>query len=100
VYGDRCAPIIRLMAERSDWRMPLEAGTPAVGAEVIYAIRHEMALTLGDVLIRRTGLGADGRPTPGIIQAAARLAAEELGWTPERQQQELDADDAFYRLPW
>jgi glycerol-3-phosphate dehydrogenase len=100
VYGDRCAPIIRLMAERSDWRMPLEPGTPAVGAEVIYAIRHEMALTLGDVLIRRTGLGADGRPSEGIVQAAARLAAEELEWTPERGQQEIDAVDAFYRVPW
>jgi glycerol-3-phosphate dehydrogenase len=88
------------MAERSDWRMPLEPGTPAVGAEVIYAIRHEMALTLGDVLIRRTGLGADGRPSAGIIQAAARIAADELEWTPERLQQEIDAVDAFYRLPW
>lgn len=99
VYGDRCAPIIRLMAERSDWRMPLEPGIPGIGAEVIYAIRHEMALTLGDVLIRRTGLGADGRPSEGIIQAAARLAADELGWTRERRQQEIDAVDAFYRLP-
>ena len=60
IYGDRSAAIVRLMAERSDWRMPLVPGRPNVGAEVIHAIRDEMACTLADIVIRRSELGAAG----------------------------------------
>ena len=98
IYGDRCAAIVRLMAERSDWRMPLVPGRPNVGAEVIHAIRHEMAQTLADVLIRRTELGAMGHPGAEIANAIAAIAAEELEWDAERRSREIAAVEAFYRL--
>jgi len=100
IYGDRSAPIIRLMAERSDWRMPLQPGRPNVGAEVIHAIRAEMACTLADVAIRRTELGAAGHPGTDALKAMAAIAAEELGWDAVRRDREIAAVDAFYRMPW
>jgi glycerol-3-phosphate dehydrogenase len=96
IYGDRCAAIVRLMAERSDWRMPLVPGRPIVGAEVIHAIRAEMACTLADVVIRRTELGAMGHPGNDVVAACARIAAEELGWDNDRRNREVAAVDAFY----
>jgi len=96
IYGDRSAAIARLMAERTDWRMPLVPGRPNVGAEVIHAIRHEMALTLSDFVIRRSELGAMGHPGDEIIRAAAAIAAEELDWNAERREQEIAAVQAFY----
>jgi glycerol-3-phosphate dehydrogenase len=96
IYGDRCAAIVRLMAERSDWRMPLVPGRPMVGAEVIHAIRAEMACTLADVVIRRTELGAMGHPGGEVVAACARVAAEELGWDNDRLDREVAAVDAFY----
>lgn len=98
IYGDRCAAIVRLMAERSDWRMPLVPGRPVIGAEVIHAIRAEMACTLADVVIRRTELGAMGHPGRELVAAAAGIAAEELGWDNDRRDREIAAVDSFYRV--
>jgi glycerol-3-phosphate dehydrogenase len=37
-------------------------------AEVVYAIEEEMAKTLKDIFLRRTGLGTLGHPGNDIIQ--------------------------------
>lgn len=99
IYGDRCAAIVRLMAEKSDWRIPLVPGRPTVGAEVIHAIRAEMACTLGDIAIRRTELGAMGHPGADMVKAMAGIAAEELGWDTAQQITEIAAVDQFYSHP-
>jgi glycerol-3-phosphate dehydrogenase len=98
IYGDRCAAIVRLMAQRSDWRMPLTAGRPNVGAEVIHAIREESACTVADIAIRRTELGAAGHPGAEMVNAIAAIAAEELGWDADRRNREIAAVDEFYRI--
>jgi len=99
VYGDRCVPIIQLMADRTDWRMPLVGGQPQVGAEVVHTIRNEMACTLPDIVIRRTQMGSTGHPGAAIVTAIAAVAAEELGWDADRRAKEIAAVDAFYALP-
>ena len=96
VYGDRAAAIVRIMSERSEWRMPLVPGRPTVGAEGIHAIRHEMAVTLSDIVIRRTELGAMEHPGADLVKAMAAIAAEELGWDADRRDREIAAVDAFY----
>jgi glycerol-3-phosphate dehydrogenase len=98
IYGDRCAAIIRLMAEHSEWRMPLVAGQLTVGAEIIYVIREEMGCTLADIVIRRTELGADGKPPDAMISAIAGVAADELGWEAGRVEREVKSLDALYQL--
>ena len=64
--------------------------SPVIQAEVMHAVRQEMALTLLDVIQRRTELGATGLPTLSTLQTCADLMARELGWTLERQQCEID----------
>jgi glycerol-3-phosphate dehydrogenase len=96
VYGDRSAAIVRLMAERSDWRMPLVPGRPNVGAEVIHAIRNEMACTLADIVIRRSELGAAGHPGEEVVAACARIAAEELGWDTAELTRQIAHVNDFY----
>jgi len=98
IYGDRSADIVRIMAERSEWRMPIVGGRPIVGAEVIHAIRREMAVTLADIVIRRMELGAMGHPGDDMVAACARVAADELGWTGDQRDREIAAVDAFYRI--
>jgi glycerol-3-phosphate dehydrogenase len=98
IYGDRSAAIVRLMAERSDWRMPLVPGRPNVGAEVIHAIREEMACTVADIVIRRTELGAAGHPGEDVLAACARIAAEELGWDTAELTRQIAQVNDFYRF--
>jgi glycerol-3-phosphate dehydrogenase len=96
LYGDRCAAIVRLMAEKSDWRMPLVPGRPNVGAEVIHAIRSEMACTLADIVIRRSEAGAMEYPGDAFVSAVATIAADELGWDAARRDAEMLAVKEFY----
>jgi len=60
-----------------------------IAAQVVYAIREEMALTLKDIFLRRTGLGTLGDPGDGVINKVADLAAAELGWDGDRKDQEI-----------
>ena len=78
---------------------PLAPDSVVLRGEVLHALRQEMAVTLVDVVRRRTGLGSAGRPGKAELQAAAALAEEELGWTSSRTRRELDAVEALYRLP-
>jgi len=65
------------------------AGSDTLRAEVVHAVREEMALTLADCVFRRTDLGTGGNPGDAALDETADLMAEELGWTPEHRAREL-----------
>ena len=64
---------------------PLAPGTAVIGAEVIHTVREEMALTLRDIIVRRTVLGALGDAGPEAVERCGALAARELGWDEARR---------------
>jgi glycerol-3-phosphate dehydrogenase len=80
VYGSD-APLIKALAEENPaWSAPLVPGLPYIQAELIWAVRHEMARTVEDVLSRRTR--ALLLNAPACIKAApmvGKLLAQELG---------------------
>jgi glycerol-3-phosphate dehydrogenase len=98
LYAERSADIVRLMHERPELRAPLAPGVETLGAEVVHVIRHEMAVRLSDTVVRRTGLGAAGRPVEAALLAAARIAAQELGWSDERVDEEVRAVGEVYAI--
>ena len=59
-------------------------------AEVVYAMRAEMALSLSDVLFRRTGLCTLGNPGDDVIEAVADCMAKNLKWSKARRMAEID----------
>jgi len=72
------------------------AETPLVGAElaaderplaqrILHAATDEMALTLEDVVYRRTELGDPPGPDPEGVALAARITGEALGWDEGRR---------------
>jgi glycerol-3-phosphate dehydrogenase len=68
-------------------------------AQVVYAVREEMARTLSDIVLRRTGIGTLGNPGEKILRKVAAVAARELQWTPERMEQEIAGTINTLRLP-
>jgi len=64
-------------------------GSGVLGAEVVHAVRNEMALHLDDVAMRRTELAAHGCPPSAALEAALHLMAGEFGWDEERKREEL-----------
>jgi glycerol-3-phosphate dehydrogenase len=67
-------------------------GSEHLEAEVAWAARHELALSLDDVLARRTRL-AQELPDRGesIAPRVAAIMAAELGWDEARRRAEVDA---------
>ena len=60
-------------------------------AEVVFAVRHEMALTVEDVLARRTrALLFDRRGARDAARSTALLMAPILGWSSERIEREVE----------
>ncbi|MGB9084538.1 MAG: glycerol-3-phosphate dehydrogenase C-terminal domain-containing protein [Terriglobales bacterium] len=60
---------------------PLHADLPYRKAEVIWAVRNEMARTVEDILARRTrALFLNARAALAMAPAVADLMAKELGW--------------------
>jgi glycerol-3-phosphate dehydrogenase len=99
LYAERGAEIIRLAAGRPELSTELAPGTAVIGAEIVYVLRHEMAVRLSDLVLRRTSLGAAGHPGGELLAACARLAADELNWSPAKAAEEVAAVDACYTLP-
>jgi len=97
-YGTRFRDVLDIAAGQPAWRARLAKESPVIGAELVWAARHEMAISLCDALIRRTPLGALGFPGDAAAERAAAIVGAERRWTPERTARELDALQRFYQV--
>jgi glycerol-3-phosphate dehydrogenase len=91
-YGSETAAVARLAASEPAMAEPVVSGHATVWAELVYAMRREMAITLGDLLIRRTHLFyVAPDQTLERAPAVAQLAMREMGWDSARRNAELEA---------
>jgi glycerol-3-phosphate dehydrogenase len=103
-YG-REAPEVVALAHELDLAAPLGEGVDHLQAEVAWAVRHELALSIDDVLARRMRL-AQELPDRGasIAPVVATVLGDELGWDAARQAAEvasyLESARREYGLPW
>ena len=103
-YG-REAPEVMTLARELDLARPLGHGIDHLQAEVAWAARNELALTIDDVLARRMRL-AQELPDRGasIAPRVAAILGAELGWDKTRQAAEvesyLETARREYGLPW
>ena len=67
----------------------LSNNQPVTKTEVDYILDNEMAMTLDDVLFRRTGLGTVGHPGNDCIAEIAALMAAKHGWDDRRKNTEI-----------
>jgi glycerol-3-phosphate dehydrogenase len=80
-YGTAAPSVMKLAESDPSLALPLVQGQAPIRAQVVYAARNEMAITVEDVLARRIGLQFTGwrlaiRATPVV----AALLRRELGW--------------------
>lgn len=92
-YGD----VLKKLQENAGWAEMI-GSAPVIKAEVVHAVREEMARKLGDVVFRRTDLGTGEHPGEDALRTCADLMASELGWNEARIRQEM-ADVASTFLP-
>ena len=80
-YGSLISEVLNLITEDKKLAKPLTEGLPYLKAEIVYAASHEGAMTVDDVISRRTRLAFEA-PHAGIDLAEdiAALIAPVLGW--------------------
>lgn len=79
IYGSDSLQIRELPETHPDWGIPLHPALPYTAAEVVWVTRHELALTVEDVLARRTrALFLNARAAITMAPRVAELMAEEL----------------------
>ncbi|MFQ5963573.1 MAG: FAD-dependent oxidoreductase [Candidatus Scalinduaceae bacterium] len=97
-YGSKYQEVLKYIKENPVWVENVGDST-VIKAEIIHAVREEMAQKLADVVFRRTDLGTGGDPGGEALRTCAELIAEELGWDDEKTQAELEeVSVTFQRL--
>jgi glycerol-3-phosphate dehydrogenase len=81
-YGSRLAEVLAVLGRDARLGEPIVPALPDRRVEVVAAVEQEWALTLEDVLRRRTRVALeDAAAGTGVVDDVAALMAERLGWT-------------------
>ncbi|HEX6336068.1 MAG TPA: glycerol-3-phosphate dehydrogenase/oxidase [Jiangellaceae bacterium] len=91
-YGSAVTDLLGMIDRDAGLAEPVDGGEPYLRAEIVYAVTHEGALHIDDVLARRTRVSIE---TPDRGEQAASLVAEmaaaHLGWDAQTAAGEVTA---------
>jgi glycerol-3-phosphate dehydrogenase len=91
-YGSLVHELLDLIEAEPSLAEPLEHAPAYIGAEVVYAVTHEGALHLDDVLMHRTRLNYEQRDKGvGALDEIADLIAPRMGWDAATRKREIEA---------
>jgi glycerol-3-phosphate dehydrogenase len=91
IYGTRARLLAERIAASPALGERMQPDLPYVWAEIEFAVEHDLARTLDDVLSRRVPLLLTGRDQGlDVVERVADLAGARLGWSPDRRARELD----------
>jgi len=80
IYGSDIAKILQLQEEEPELKEKLHPDYEFTLAEIVWAVRYEMARTIDDILARRVRLlFLDARAAIEVSEKTARVIAKELG---------------------
>ena len=83
------APAVVALGRELDLLRPLVAGRPFLEAEVVWAVRHELAWTVDDVLSRRLRLSPEMADRgAAVAPRVAAIMSRELGWDEDQAARE------------
>jgi glycerol-3-phosphate dehydrogenase len=91
-FGTAAPNILNLVKADATLGQRIVSGHPMIRAEVIYAVREELAATIEDVLARRLGVQFySWRAAREAAPAAGAILGAELGWAPDQTKSAVDA---------
>ena len=81
-YGSLFVEVLEAAKSDEKLALPISAHLPYIGAEIFYAVTHEGALSVSDVMNRRTRINFEA-PDQGrsILESVAEIMAKPLGWS-------------------
>src|SRR5262245_30539534 len=94
-YGRGFRRVVELAGKIPDGADRLCPHNPDIVAELHTAVQDELAVSLQDVLLRRTGIGTSRCQGQDCAESIGRRMAQLLNWTPRRLTAELEAYAAY-----
>jgi glycerol-3-phosphate dehydrogenase len=80
-YGSLISEVLELIVDDKKLAQPLAPDLPYLKAEIVYAVTHEGAMTVDDVISRRTRLAFEANNAGlDLVDEVASLIAPYLGW--------------------
>jgi glycerol-3-phosphate dehydrogenase len=95
-HGSAYGEVLEYVQDSPDLGERLSDRTQVLKAEVVHAVREEMAEKLADVVFRRTELGLLGNPGQPALSACAGIMAQAMGWDQSRTERELGEVNAMF----
>ena len=90
-YSACAGKVAELIEEDAAFGQPLVEGMPQIRAQVVYAARHEMAVSIEDVLARRIGLQFFGwREALAAALPTGEVLGKELAWSSAQVEQAVE----------
>lgn len=80
IYGGRAIDVLELAKAEAPLQRTIDAEQSVLAAEVVFAIREEMARTLADIVHRRLMLGLAADQGQPLYEMIAAIAADEFRW--------------------
>ena len=89
MYGTRAEQLVALVQKDTALGERFDPSSPAIAAELLFAIDYEAARTVTDVFARRILLAFE--PDHGLLGAAraAEILGGQLGWSAEEQEKQI-----------
>ncbi|MGN9839273.1 FAD-dependent oxidoreductase [Nonomuraea sp. H19] len=97
VYGARARQVTALIASSETLSRTVGPSTGLRAGEVVFTIREEEAVSLADVLARRTMIGLEPDLGQGAMDSVAAVCAAELGWDEAETTRQLAAYLTYLR---
>ena len=99
-YGTDWRSVVKYLVNKDDsvrstplW---LSIDPRVLEAEVMYFIHDEMALTLSDVILRRSNIGSAEEPEEKVLGAIADVMASELDWSVDDRRAQISRVKQFF----
>ena len=91
-YGSKISDILDLIKENKSFAKPLRADLPYLIAEIHYAASHEGAMSVDDVLARRTRLSFETDDhAMSLAEDVAKIISPVLGWSAAARKKSIES---------
>lgn len=96
-HGSEVDKVIDYCRNQAGYLEKLSDVRETLVGEVAYAVEHEMACTLDDVVFARTGLGTIGHPGKEVLNRVVKVIGPLLAWDEPRCRDEIEAVERRYQ---
>lgn len=97
-YGELASNVLDLAKANPKYQQ-IVSHDGEILAEVQYALENEMAITILDVLLRRTAIGTLGKPSDTVLTSTMQLMEKYHNWTEEQKEEQKQLVEEYYTLP-